>query len=263
MNRSRHSNFRPLACGLSGDRSMRLSRPFLMLALAAAPLVAGAAVTEDFEGVTPPALPDGWSAQIATGAASDVPWATVAVGYANSPTNVAWVDDVDDYADIRLTSPTYSLPASGAVAVTFHHSYVLWAPDPDDLDAGAFNGGVFEISVNGGAFQDILVAGGSFSAGAYDAALDPAFDSPLAQPPLLNRPVWSGQSADFTTTTVTLPASALGGTVAFRWRLGTEGGGRSHDTHSGWWLDDFNCDACETAADDEIFKDGFDGDLSP
>ena len=243
--------------------SVRIRRSMLGVALLALPLAAAAAVSENFEEVTPPALPDGWTAAIATGAASDRPWASVAVGYANSPSNVAWIDDVDDYADISLVSPTYSLPASGTATITFHHSYVLWAPDQSDLDHGAFNGGVLEVSINGAPFQDLLTAGGTFSDGNYDATLDPSFDSPLAQPPLLDRPVWSGRSADFVATTATLPATANGGTIQLRWRLGTEGGGRSHDTHSGWWIDDFDCDQCTPAADDTIFKDGFDGPGQP
>jgi hypothetical protein len=239
----------------------------ITLAFAAAcPLVATAGtsgVSENFDGATPPALPAGWTTSIATGAASDLPWATVAVGYASSAPNAVWIDDVNDYADISLVSPSYNLPAASAATITFHHSYTLWSPDPSANANGVFNGGVFEISLNGGAFQDILASGGSFGTGGYNVELDPAFDNPLAQPPTLNRAVFGGASADFVTTTVTLPATASASTVRFRWRLGTEGGGRSFETHSGWWVDDFSCDECTAAPADEIFKDGFDGAAPP
>lgn len=247
-----------------GEISVRI-RQVSTLAFAAAmalPLAAHAGtpgISETFDGVTAPALPDGWTTLIATGAASDLPWATRDVDYADSTPNAVWIDDVNDYADISLNSPTYSLPAATAATITFHHSYVLWAPDDSALANGVFNGGVLEVSINGGAFQDLLTAGGAFIEGGYNVQLDPGFDSPLAQPPALDRSVWGGTSADFVTTTATLPAAAQGGTIALRWRLGSEGGGRSYATHSGWWIDDFACDQCQLAPDDTIFKNGFDG----
>lgn len=244
----------------SGELPVRIHRCLLVAALVAAvviPVVACGAVSEDFDDAT--TLPDGWSTTIATGAASDLPWAVIAVGYAGSAPNAAWLDDVNDYADISLVSPTYSVPATGTATVSFHHSYTLWAPDDDALANGVYNGGVLEVSINGAAFEDIVTAGGAFTAGGYDQQLDPGFDNPLAQPPALDRSVWGGASDDFVTTTATLPASAAGGTVALRWRLGTEGGGRSFATHSGWWVDDFSCDACTPSLGDTIFADGFDG----
>jgi len=240
---------------------VRIRQSFFALALAALPLAAfaGGGVSENFDEVTPPALPDGWSTHIATGKASDLPWATVAVGYANSAPNAVWLDDVDDYADISLVSPTYSVPAGGGATISFQQSYVLWAPDASALANGVFSGGALEISINGGAFQDLVTAGGAFTAGGYNVALDPSFDNPLAQPPLLARNVWGGNSGAFVQTTATLPSAASGGTVQLRWRLGTEGGGRSHDQYSGWFIDDFSCETCQPAVNDTIFADGFDG----
>lgn len=238
---------------------MRICFPLLAVALAALPLMASAAIDETFDEVAPPALPDGWTASIATGAASDLPWASVAVGYANSSPNAVFLDDVDDYADIRLTSPTYTLlPGGPPATMTFHHSYVLWAPDDGPLAAGAYSGAVLEISVNGGPFEDITAAGGFLEAGGYNTSLDAAFASPL-QTDAANGDVavWGGDSDGFITTDVTLPIGAM--TVAFRWRLATEGGGRSRDTHSGWYIDDVSCDQCVPGPVDSIFADGFDG----
>jgi len=263
---SHHSNTFALRHGAHQEpgsiAAMRARRSIPLLAFAialVAPASAFAAVSENFDGVTAPALPDGWTSAVAVGAGSTAPWVTKAVGHASSAPNALWADDVDDYADVRVTSPTYSLPATGSATITFHHSYVLWAPDPSDQANGVYSGGVLEVSINGGAFQDIVVAGGSFGAGGYSAQLDPTLDNPLMQPPQLGRSVWGGDSGGFVATTATLPASAQGGTIAFRWRLGTEGGGRGYATYSGWWVDDFTCEACQPAADDTIFKDGFDG----
>ncbi len=262
---SHHINTFALRSGAQqrpGRIAVHTRRSMSLLALAVAlavPLSALAAISENFDGVTAPALPDGWTSAVAVGAGSTAPWITKAVGHANSAPNALWADDVNDYADVSIVSPTYSLPASGSATITFHHSYVLWAPDPSDQAGGVYNGGVLEVSINGGAFQDLVDAGGSFSVGGYSAQLDPTLDNPLVQPPQVGRSVWGGDSNGFVATTATLPASAQGGTIALRWRLGTEGGGRGYATYSGWWLDDFTCEACQTAVNDTIFKDGFDG----
>lgn len=252
---------------MQNENKVRISGRFvglgatLALALALPVAAIAAGISENFDGVGAPALPSGWSASTSVGALSDVPWATRDAGYYNgtSAPNAVWIDEFNDYADISLVSPTYYLPGTGTTTVTFHHSYTLWAPDDSDLANGVFNGGVFEISVDGAPFQDILAAGGAFVTHGYNATLDPSFANPLASPPTLNRSVWGDDSGGFVTTKVTLPASAAGGSVQFRWRLGTAQGGSSHDGRSGWWIDDFACDQCGTQATDVIFQDGFDG----
>jgi hypothetical protein len=224
-----------------------------LIAAALAPLAALAAVTENFDGVTPPALPAGWTATVASGAASSIPFRTRASSYANSAPNAVWVDDVNDDADIRLTSPLYQV-ASATPQFSFRQSYVLWAPDAGPLANGVFNGAILEVSINGSPFVELTSTGGTIS---YNTTLDPGFDNPLAPAAPLNRAVWGGSSGGFVTASGGLPAGAIGGTVQFRWRLGTEGGGRSFDTHSGWWIDDFQCD-CTATSVDEIFANGFD-----
>jgi hypothetical protein len=86
-----------------------------------------------------------------------------------------------------------------------------------------FDGTVLEISVNGGAFADIITAGGAFTAGGYTRTIDGGFGNPLA-----NRPAWSGLSEarrhppTYITTTVTLPPSAAGQNIKLKWRTGTD-----------------------------------------
>ena len=67
---------------------------------------------------------------------------------------------------------------------------------------------VLEISVNGGAFQDIVTAGGVFTAGGYNGTISTAFMSPIA-----GRMAWTGNSNGYITSTVTLPAAANGQSV--------------------------------------------------
>ena len=209
---------------------------------------------QNFDSVTPPALPNGWTSNVAIGAATTNGFVTRSVGYADSGANAVWIDDVDDYADVMLTAPAQTVTIPTTATITYRQSYVLWAPDALPLTNRAFNGAVLEVSIDGAAFADIVSAGGSLAA-AYNASLDPNVASPLATTSPFNRTVWSGNSGGFATVTATLPAAASGKSVAFRWRLGTEGGGRSHDTHSGWWIDTVSF----AGISDVIFSDGFDG----
>jgi hypothetical protein len=121
-------------------------------------------------------------------------------------------------ADQQLTSPSFSVTGAGAL-LNFRHFY-----DTED----GFDGGVLEISTNGGAFMDILAAGGTFVAGAYNGSISPAFQNPLT-----NRAAWTGFSTNFVLTTVALPASTAGKNVRFRWRLGSD----NSDSGNGWYVD--------------------------
>src|SRR5207249_2319717 len=128
-----------------------------------------------------------------------------------------------------LTSPVIAIPTapvSGtnpAVRLTFRNSY--------NTEAG-FDGGVLEISVNGGAFQDIITAGGSFVEGGYNGAIG------VTDNVLTGRQAWTGNSGGFITTSVNLPPSSYGQNAQLRWRTaydtGTNptGGGMRIDTIS-------------------------------
>ena len=52
-----------------------------------------------------------------------------------------------------------------------------------------FDGLVLEISIAGGAFQDILAAGGTFASGGYNTTLPTTFSNPLG-----GRMAWTGLS---------------------------------------------------------------------
>ena len=237
---------------------LALSTP--MFALAANPpqlsAITNTCIGQNFDAVTPPALPLGWTSTV-VGAATTSPGITRAVGYSDTGPNTAFLDDTKDYADVSLYSATYTVTSSDIPYITFRHSYFLWTPDASALANGSFNGGVLEISINGGAYVDLVTAGGSFYAGGYNTHLDAGNENPIDQPPA-GRAVWSGDSGGFVTTTAIIPASAVGKTIQFRWRLGTAGGSRSYDTHSGWWIDSIETQALGNIGD-YIFTDGFEG----
>jgi hypothetical protein len=79
---------------------------------------------------------------------------------------------------------------------------------------------VLEISINGGAFTDILAAGGSFVSGGYTGVLSVDFGNPLG-----GRSAWARSSTGYPayiTTVVNLPAGAAGTTIQLRWRIGAD-----------------------------------------
>src|SRR5215211_8884615 len=118
------------------------------------------ALSQSFDGVTAPALSAGWTATNATGAAPL--WTTSSSGTptpsADSAPNAAFVNDPATVSDKRLDSPTIAVP--GALPVlTFRQNRNL---------ESTYDGGVLELSIDGGPFQDIVAAGGTFAGGGYN-----------------------------------------------------------------------------------------------
>jgi hypothetical protein len=138
---------------------------------------------------------------------------------ADSLPNATFINDPAVISDKRLDSPTIAIPLSSGAQVTFRQNR--------DLES-TFDGGVLEISIAGGAFQDILAAGGSFATGGYNATISTAFGSPIA-----GRQAWSGASGGFITSTANLPAAAAGQNIVLRWRMGSD----NSVSHTGWRVD--------------------------
>jgi hypothetical protein len=109
-----------------------------------------------------------------------------------------------------------------AAKMSFRHQY--------KTEAG-WDGGVLEISIAGGTFQDIIAAGGTFLQNGYNDFLTTSSGNPVT-----NRFGWSGNSGGYITTIVRLPAAASGQNVQLRWRMGADtntapaGGGWNIDT---------------------------------
>jgi hypothetical protein len=162
-------------------------------------------LSENFDGVTAPALPAGWVATTGgSGTCSSVLWVTSTASVQSAP-NSAFAPDPACVRDNTLDSPSFPVTtASGSLQ--FSRSF--------NLESG-WDGMVLEISIGGGAFQDILAAGGSFASGGYTGTLGTG--SPIA-----GRQAWTGNSAGWGTTVVNLPASANGQNVILRWRVGSD-----------------------------------------
>ena len=179
-------------------------------------LVTTTTFSENFDGVTPPALPAGW-VTAATGV--EVNWVTSATNPSSAP-NDAFAPDVSNIGNTTLDTPTINVPAAGA-QLTFRNLFNMEASGV--TPTRGFDGMVLEISINGGAFNDITTGGNAFIAGGYTRLIDSTFGSPIA-----GRNAWSGLSGGTTaaptyiTSTINLPAAANGQPIKLRWRAATD-----------------------------------------
>jgi hypothetical protein len=166
--------------------------------------------SENFDGVTAPALPGGWTTA-ATGV--EVPWVTSTTIPASAP-NDAFAPDVTNIGNTELITPAIAVPAAGG-RLTFNNLYNMEFANATT----GYDGMVLEISIAGGAYADILAAGGTFVTGGYSHTISTGFMSPIA-----GRMAWSGLSGGTTaaptyiTTTVNLPAAANGQNIQLKWR---------------------------------------------
>ncbi|MDC8015046.1 S8 family serine peptidase [Tahibacter soli] len=182
--------------------------------------------TENFDvGVTPPALPASWTTDV-TG--SGTAWLTQTTSVDTAP-NAAFTASKATTGSASLVSPAVAVNAGARL--TFRHRLTTEAN---------FDGGVLEISVDGGAFQDIVAAGGTFAAGGYGTTLSNDASCVATPNPLAGRASWNGTIAAYTTVTAVLPASTGGHNVAFRWRHGSDCS--STPANSGWWVDSIALD---------------------
>lgn len=171
-------------------------------------------LSQNFDGVSTPNLPAGWTTSVEAGG---IPFVTSSTSSDTAP-NSAFVANAGVGGGSSLVTPEFPV-SSEAATVSFRHRSDLETP---------WDGVVLEISIGGGAFQDILVAGGSFIEGAYNSTLSNGNQNPLA-----GRPAWTGNQPNYVTTTAQLPASASGQNVRLRWRLGTD----ANTAVLGWFID--------------------------
>ena len=182
-------------------------------------------LTEFFDGVTPPALPAGWSSTTWVTSDSGVPTPPADT----LPPNAVFVDDPATISDKQLLSPNITLICDqGGVQVSFRNNFNF---------QDGFDGGVLEVSYDGGlTFQDVLAAGGTFVHGGYNGTINSCCGNPLA-----GRQAWTGNSAGFIdTTVVNLPGGCIVNHLVVRWRMGSD----SSVSGEGWRIDNVNIVDC-------------------
>ncbi|HEX8735811.1 MAG TPA: M36 family metallopeptidase [Pyrinomonadaceae bacterium] len=175
--------------------------------------------TENFDGAPAPAFPAGWTASAIQGG---VAFVTTTANSDSAPNSAYAADPTTVGGGTDLTSPSIPITAPGAT-VSFRNRY--------DTETG-WDGGVLEISIAGGAFQDILTAGGFFLEGGYNQFLGIGTNNPLS-----NRPAWSGFTDGYTNTKVVLPATAAGQNIRLRFRFGADNNTTGFGPNPGWNID--------------------------
>ena len=202
----------PLDFEISSDAGTQIARHQIRLG---SPVFA---VDQDFDAAIGSFPPPGWTRTLV---GANALWQRSDSNYASAP-YAAHIDAPAAAGESMLTTP--SIPIGNFSAeLSFRHRY--------DLETG-HDGGVLEISIDGGSWFDILQAGGRFLSGSYDGSLG---DKCLVggDNPLEGRYAWSGEGGSWGTTRVLLPQAALGRNVRLRWRFGTDcsvaGGGWTID----------------------------------
>jgi hypothetical protein len=171
-----------------------------------------------------PAAEPGWTFDVARNDSASPTWAAVVDPLAHSPTHSFNTDAVAPaIKDDRLISPSQDL--SSTSRLIFWHRF--------NFENG-FDGGVLEVSIDGGAtWSDILSGGGSFLAGGYNGTINTGFQNPIG-----GREAWTGASASVNAMTrVEVLLGAFAGLdVRVRWRMGADN--RFVTSGTGWWVDD-------------------------
>jgi hypothetical protein len=162
--------------------------------------------TENFDGVTAPALPAGWTTAVTL---AGIPWVTSTTTPDTAP-NVLFNSSPATPSSSDVTTGNFTVPSASS-RLTFRLKY--------DTEA-IYDGAVLEISINGGAFTDFVTAGGSFLAGGYLTALD----NNASANPLAGRQAWTGNSLGYITVVANLPAAAAGQPIRLKFRNGTDNG---------------------------------------
>lgn len=153
---------------------------------------------ENFDGVTAPALPAGWTTQRS---GAGMPWQTSTVSPDTAP-NDAFTTNPINAGVSELISPVFPVN-TGLARLSFRNLFNL---------EDNFDGMTLQIKIGNGAFQDIIAAGGTFVSGGYNGETN-------------DGAAWTGLSAGTTaspayiTSVVNLPPQANGQNVQLKWRV--------------------------------------------
>jgi hypothetical protein len=218
-----------VACGSLVTLNLELRDSGTLIGNLAIPIRVGVqriAVRNDFDGVTAPNLPAGWTT---ASTENHQLWRT-STARSQSVPNSLFSPAPHQMGLNEVVSPEFSIVSSQA-EINFRHWYEL---ETTFLRNRLYDGAVLEIKIGAGDWQDILAAGGLFLSGGYDGTIDSCCQNPLA-----GRLGWSGKSginqvSEFITTRARLPAAAAGRNVRLRFRVGTDVG----SFREGQYIDD-------------------------
>lgn len=197
-------------------------------------------IVENFDGVTAPTLPSGWTNTQDVGTL--INWTTVTTTPDTAP-NAAFANDPSGVNMASLETPAIPITSSAA-QIKFRNS---WNTE------NTFDGAVLEIKIGAGAWQDFITAGGSWVSNGYNGTLSTSFQNPLG-----GRQAWTGNGGGYKDTVGNIPAAANGQSVSFRWRMASD----SSVASTGIWIDgvqiisSFNCSPVTTVNNARADFDG-------
>jgi hypothetical protein len=163
----------------------------------------------------------GWTHSASTGTIDN--WAlTTAKSHSTSHSFFAAGPSTKNVDD--LYSPAVAIPASASgIQLGFWHNYNM---------QNRYDGGVLELSVDGGTWFDVTAigSGAAFASGGYANTLI------SSSSPFRNRLAWTGTNSGFTQVVINLTdlTKYAGHNLAMRWRLATN----SSTASTGWYIDD-------------------------
>lgn len=194
------------------------------------------AVSVFSEGFDSASLPVGWSTAGSTGPATWV----ASTAEVHSGSHSVFAENVESESDQRLTSPAIGLPSN---ATGLYLNFQNWQ-DIESRDPGCFDGGLLEISTDGGATwtqvtdADILVRD-------HDGQVSADYNSPIG-----GQPAWCGDPRAFWERYSVDLAPWAGDSVRFRFRFGSD----SSVDQYGWHVDSVEVLACNPEA---VHRDRF------
>ena len=169
---------------------------------------------ENWDSVTAPALPTGWTATNPD-PGDGVLWVTTTVT-PETPPNDAFVGDQNGISDKVLDRAGVTITSTSPM-MSFRNNFNT------EMSGGTFwDGYVLEVSapgISGGDFLDITDShvGGSFVTGGYTGIIDGTAENPLA-----GRMAWSGNSGGYIDTIINMGPNLAGQTVTLRFRMGSD-----------------------------------------
>lgn len=149
-------------------------------------------------------------------------------------------------SDIVLTSPEISV-GSASFSFGFDHYYEFeYAGSFPDGTPVSYDGGVLEISIDGGAWADVTAAGGSFTEGGYNGYIV-VFDEDNL------REGFADYNTDFfAPTTVSFGTALAGKKVRFRFRAASDVNTGAY----GWFIDNIRTTGAATPPFSDVIADG-------
>jgi hypothetical protein len=186
-------------------------------------------MTEDFDGVSAPTLPAGWSSDHVDGTGTLNPWRT-STTYSESGPNSAFCANVSSTSHNRLQSPPIAIPADAdLVDITFDVTH----DTEDDVERKVWDGALLRVEVDDGMAVTTVLAG------AFASLCEPFYPWQMnrqsrADQPLEDLACWGDRTTpNFNPVHMQFPGLA-GTTIRFFWDMGTDDSG---GTSTGMFVD--------------------------